>query len=654
MAEEDNKPNELNAGLTKVFFNKLMKQIKESSEEESKSFRDIISDAGDKIEKFNVGERTKNNLQTMTLAQSSEDAINNFLETSGIGHITENIEVLDKSISNVKDTLEKNGQSLDNALLRQLEEEKSALEEIRTYGKALSGFEQTFVKFAGGTFEDMKKSIESGGKLTGQEIAKSFGNDLKGDFDKLLTFFGPISGFLQQIPFLGTLLNLIGNGVKSVLVRLGLSLKRQLFFEGKEDARESRSIAVDAANLRLSQRSAVRDETRFRQEQKDRIARRTGVGQAVGQGDVGETNEGDTKFGFVLPFMTFARFFGKGAGIGLSAIGAGFAALGTGLATGAVGLAKFLVIGGVALGLGLSAIFGAFAFGNRTGAFEGMESFEELNLVKVGLGIAGISAIVAALGALVLGGGIFAVGAGLAAIGLISGGLIAIGTAAGIYAENVGTLAQLDTTKIKENIKSLKDMKLGDLLSDVGGAKFFGSGARDLKDIAFALNFYDKDMEQSIGNLDKLKGAVEGFVLPTTTFGEAVASFFGVGGVDQFTDLVGIDVSKGMGRNLEGFAKGVTAISNAFGSFDDTRIERLKQFKTAMKGMKIENMNFGTMPVNMNNVTPVANQNNQPPIVINAPVNTMQNQNRTNVTKSFTATGSRMMQHSSMHYPSLG
>ena len=36
----------------------------------------------------------------------------------------------------------------------------------------------------------MKKSIEEGGKFTGVEIVKSFGNDLKSDFDRLLTFFG--------------------------------------------------------------------------------------------------------------------------------------------------------------------------------------------------------------------------------------------------------------------------------------------------------------------------------------------------------------------------------------------------------------------------------------------------------------------------------
>ena len=63
----------------------------------------------------------------------------------------------------------------------------------------------------------------------------------------------------------------------------------------------------------------------------------------------------------------------------------GFSALGKGLARG-IGLGKFLVIGGVALGVGLSAIFGAFALGRKTGAFKGMKEFEDINIVKVGAG----------------------------------------------------------------------------------------------------------------------------------------------------------------------------------------------------------------------------------------------------------------------------
>ena len=108
--------------------------------------------------------------------------------------------------------------------------------------------------------------------------------------------------------------------------------------------------------------------------------------QQTGDGDTNVDESGDTnmKFGFMIPFLTLANMFGKGIGAGLFAIGAGFSALGKGLARGVSGLGKFLVIGGVALGVGLSAIFGAFALGRKTGAFKGMKEFEDINIVKVG------------------------------------------------------------------------------------------------------------------------------------------------------------------------------------------------------------------------------------------------------------------------------
>ena len=70
-----------------------------------------------------------------------------FLKDSGIADITETMDGLKTKIDNVKDTLEKNGQSTENALLKSLEEEYKALDEIRKYGKTLNGFEKTFVKF---------------------------------------------------------------------------------------------------------------------------------------------------------------------------------------------------------------------------------------------------------------------------------------------------------------------------------------------------------------------------------------------------------------------------------------------------------------------------------------------------------------------------
>ena len=52
-----------------------------------------------------------------------------------------------------------------------------------------------------------------------------------------------------------------------------------------------------------------------------------------------------------------------------------------------------------------------------------------------------------------------------------------------------------------------------------------------------------------------------------------------------------------MGDNLTSFGDGVDRIASAFNRMDDTKLDRLQKFANAMKDMKIENMNFGTLPV---------------------------------------------------------
>ena len=69
--------------------------------------------------------------------------------------------------------------------------------------------------------------MEKGGALTGRGIATTLGEDLKGDFDKVLGFVGPAVGVLLQIAFLGTILNLGKNLAKKLFVELFLSRKAE-------------------------------------------------------------------------------------------------------------------------------------------------------------------------------------------------------------------------------------------------------------------------------------------------------------------------------------------------------------------------------------------------------------------------------------------
>ena len=64
-----------------------------------------------------------------------------------------------------------------------------------------------------------------------------------------------------------------------------------------------------------------------------------------------------------------------------------------------------------------------------------------------------------------------------------------------------------------------------------------------------------------------------------------------------------------MGDNLTSFGD-VDRIASAFNRMDDTKLDRSKM-ANAMKDMKRENMNFGTLPVITANMTPVNQINNQ-------------------------------------------
>ena len=650
MAEE---PKNINSGLEKIQLNRILKQIKEGQEDGAKSIGETLEDAFEKVEKLNIADSNKLNIATKASGTLVKDSIDTFLDESGIGKLTANIDILDESISEVKSTLEKNGQSLDNAGLQQLEQQKKDLEEIREYGRTLSGFEKTFVKFAGGTFEDMKKSIEEGGDRTAAGIAKGFGDDLKGDFDKVLGFFGPVVGILQQIPFLGTILNLLKNTAVSILTRLTLGLKRQLFFEGKEDAREARSVKVDVANYRLNARAERRDEIRFREEQKNK-------GKAGGDGSINtgggdlEINEKGFKFGALIPILTIARLFGVGIGAGLTAIGTGFLGLGKGLLAASKGLA----IGGLAIGAGLTAIFGAFILGSKLGAFEGMQEFTKLNLGRLIFGIGGLSALIVAIGGLSIlaGPGLIAAGLG---IGLVMGSIAVMGASLGSFAENIKPFETLNTSRIVGNIKeiSLISKDIGNLLKESSGGFFSNLGimitGHPLAKLTEALQGYDTDMRQSIDNLSSLKGALADFKIPQTSAGQAIADFFGVGGVDQLENLATIEVTPGIGSEISQLATGVDLIANALGSLDSDKVDLLGDLKNNLRGMSSVNLNFNASGVGTPPLTGVDTSAS-----MNAPVITQMvsnpTQNNTNVRQSFNATGSKMGQHSSLHYPSLG
>ena len=65
-----------------------------------------------------------------------------------------------------------------------------SLKGIEDTNKNLTRFQESFKWFSEEKFDDLTKSVEKGGALTGRGIATTLGEDLKSDFDKVLGFLG--------------------------------------------------------------------------------------------------------------------------------------------------------------------------------------------------------------------------------------------------------------------------------------------------------------------------------------------------------------------------------------------------------------------------------------------------------------------------------
>ena len=642
MADE---PKNINQGMEKIQLNRILKQIKEGQADGAKTIGETLEEAYEKIEKMNVADTNKLSISTKASGTLVKDSIDDFLSQSGIGFLTQNIEMLDDSIGEVKSTLERNGQSLDDAGLKQLEQQKKDLEEIREYGKVLTGFEKTFVRFAGGSFEEMKKAIENGGRLTAAGIGQSLGQNLRGDFDKILSFFGPVVGVLQQIPFLGTILTFIGQSFKSLLVRMVLAAKDRILGIKTDKKR----LKIDETNLRINQKTAKIQEQQLRTQNKAAISGQTITGgddQPVQEGDDGDS--GPNRFRSAALFLGVAATVGGVAGAGLMAAGKGMLFFGKA----SIGIAKALVVGGGALALGLTAVFGAFALGEKMGAFEGMQAFGEVNMLKVLGSMLGLATLMGVLGAIVTSGiGALIMGAGALAIMALVGTLVVMGVGLGKFAESIMPFENMNVPRIKGNISEIASVS-GDIkkLMDAGAGGFSIGSFFDhpLAKLAQALKPYEKDMGNTVSNLTDLKGALTGFELPQTTFGQAFADFFGVGGVDQLKNLATLDFTEGVGGEMEALGKGVTSISKALGGLDDKKIDNLKGLTKALKGMDKVELNFGiTAPatpqlVGMSNQSASQTTNN---VVSSQPIQQVNN----TVRQSFQARGSNMMNHSALH-----
>ena len=574
-----------------------------------------------------------------------------------IAKTTDALELTKKRMDEIESIASETGQNVESsAEYQRLKLERKNLEEFQKFGKNLSGFERTFVKFAGGTFEEMKESIKEGGRLTQQGIFSTLGDNLSSDFDRLLTFLGPIGGFLQQIPFLGTLLTFIGDQLKSVFVRLVLSAKERLIDGRKQEA-------IDTASLKLQQQDARNNEIMRRNQTKQTMVQgTTTVGDDVVAGTPEEDSQGGGSFRAASVFLGVAAATGVAAGAGLTAAAAGMSAF----ATSAFKFAGALAVGGLALGVGLTGIFGAFALGDKMGAFEGMQEFGKVNMLKVLGSMLGLATLMGVLGAIVTTGvGALIMGVGAIAVMALIGTLVVIGKGLGEFAESILPFEQMNVPRMKQNITQLASISgdIEELMKLKGGRGFFNQMLTDhpLEELANALALYENDMSLAIKNLTSLKGALKDFKLPELpeselTFGGFFRGLFGEDFAGELEDIAGISLTEDLGTKMGALGDGLGKIGDGLNKVTEDNVSRLERIGEVVKDLRGTNRSGG-IEFNFNSPTPNLKPEDAtqvPPQQINTNVSPTVSTVNQNTVRRFNATGSNMGKHSALHYPSLG
>ena len=502
--------------------------------------------------------------------------------------------------------------AVDQTELNALNADIQSLEEIKKFGRTLTTFEKGFQTFAGGKFEDLINSTKNQGALTAQGIAKSFGDDLKGDFDKALSLFGPVVGLLQQIPLLGTILNLAKSGLKRLFVELFLSRKGSKVQSKKLIRSQKETTGQLVKELKFQRREARRER---RRRAKERLA-----GAKGGRG--GKTVNQRTPLNPLLVY--FVSQLMKVLGSTLPLIGAGLAAVGKGIGAGitaffagiSAGLATFanpLVLKGAAIFGAAIAIIGATAAGaiwmvlrSIKSGFKGWkeeglpELFEQLSSDRIKPGK--ITALIAGLG---LSSVLSAIG-GLATTIATFGGTFTpftdLGKDLGGFAKHQEGFDKLDGAAIAKNLGILSGMSIvggvGGFLSslfNLGGALTpFADLGKDLGGFATSVKpFMNMDMPKFKSQIKMLSEALGQIHFPS------FSSFLqGQSLLHQIRKLTDIQMSQpDLGDQMQAMGIGVSMISSGIETLTVEKAKVLGRLgKEIGQGFDNFNLNFGMIP----------------------------------------------------------
>ena len=450
---------------------KLLQKQNEAIEEGNKDSKMTLKELRNSVDKSAQLNKNATDEQKDVVKRMGELQILGYDEASAesMARTGATLTALKEEREQLKDILENNGLNVpQDARIQALDSEIKSFEEIQKFGKTLTSFERGFHMFAGETFEELIKATQEGGKLTAKGITQGLGADLKGDFDKVLGFLGPAVGFLQQIPLLGTILNLGQNLAKRLFVELFLtrkSAKVDSVAQVKATATQTKVLHADAMAERRERRREVRrlKKNRMMDKRSGAIAGKEGKGK-----------KGMNPFLFTAAGMfltTLSMVAGKLAtGLGAlgSVIGTGFAAIGAAgpaILKGAAIFAAALVLIGGAVGAG-----GVMAL---KGIQKGFEGWDEAGIPELLKKLSDPAINVGKITALIM-------GLGLASIAASTGGFLqtittfggkatpftALGKDLGGFAENIKGFDKLDAEKIIANTAALAG---GNFLTSLSG-----------------------------------------------------------------------------------------------------------------------------------------------------------------------------------------
>lgn len=614
--------------------NKSMMKEQEKSTSSIKSVREAIKEGNEKV-------KTSSDAQKDVIERMGELQLLGFSqsEAKSLAQTGAAIKQLEQDRQQIAEILEKNSLDVDNdKQIQALDAQINALkgvEVMEEVAEELSGFQKRFKFFSEEKFDELRKDVQEGGRLTTRGIAKGFQEDLRGDFDKLLSFFGPAVSLLQQIPLLGTLLN--------VVKALGTKLFTEMFLARKSDDKNTKKVVQsnkETTDVLHADLDAQLKEAR--RERRDAMKRRL-TGSKDGSGDTlfeGDTQEGDTNLGGGMIGLgyTLKQIANPESAAGITAFGTGLASLAAlPVIAGAAKLAAAILLIGGSTALVLAGFIAATAAGflamEKAGTAKTFKDLSDpaIDYMKIAGGLAAIGggSILSGLGGLVQ---------TITTLGGTFTPFTDLGEDLGGFARGAKPFSELDTQKVAKNFMILKSdimdntqgfwANVGDWMT--GGSKEFSIIGKDLG--TFAKNvkpFVDLQMTQFLKNMILFQSAIDHMNYPRINSTNARNWLF------HLKQLGNIELADSIGLHMQDMGKGITMIADGLENMSTLQIEKLQDLGDSLQNNFDDVfMNFGPVVqvagggMNLRNPETEYNRFNQP-IVVNQVDGSTVNQHNT-------------------------